>query len=278
MQLKKALKDLNLLDRFLFAEAMEDPENMQIVLEIILGKEIVLKHLPKVEAEKRTSPLFRFVKLDVLARAEDDTLYNTEVQRRNTNNLPHRSRFYQGMIDGTLLDPGESDFNEMNDVYIILITPFDIFGLGRYQYTFRMACQEDPALALEDGAVRIFLNTRGNDPENIRPELIELLRYMEHTTEQTARTCKSKRIHILQERIQAIKSNEEVSVRFMQEWEERALERQEAMEEGRKEGRKPLLNILQKKLDKGKSVEVIADELEESVDTIRALMNELHLL
>ena len=35
----KDLKDLNLLDRFLFAEAMEDPQNMRDVLEIILGKE-----------------------------------------------------------------------------------------------------------------------------------------------------------------------------------------------------------------------------------------------
>ncbi len=34
----KDLKELNLLDRFLFAEAMEDPENMRDVLEIIFGK------------------------------------------------------------------------------------------------------------------------------------------------------------------------------------------------------------------------------------------------
>ena len=37
---RKTLKDLNLLDRFLFAEAMSDPENMKNVLEIILGKDI----------------------------------------------------------------------------------------------------------------------------------------------------------------------------------------------------------------------------------------------
>ena len=45
----KDLKDLNLLDRFLFAEAMEDPQNMRDVLEIILGKDVVLKHLPQTE-------------------------------------------------------------------------------------------------------------------------------------------------------------------------------------------------------------------------------------
>ena len=47
LKLKKTeLKDLNLLDRFLFAEAIEDPETMELILEIILGRDIVLKNLP----------------------------------------------------------------------------------------------------------------------------------------------------------------------------------------------------------------------------------------
>lgn len=43
----KELKDLNLLDRFLFAVASEDPGIMTPILEIILGKDIVLEHLPQ---------------------------------------------------------------------------------------------------------------------------------------------------------------------------------------------------------------------------------------
>lgn len=38
----KPLKDLRLLDRFLFAELMEDEECSKEVLEIILGKDISL--------------------------------------------------------------------------------------------------------------------------------------------------------------------------------------------------------------------------------------------
>ena len=38
----KSLKDLTLLNRFLFAEVMDDPVNMRNLLEIILGLEIVL--------------------------------------------------------------------------------------------------------------------------------------------------------------------------------------------------------------------------------------------
>ena len=49
----KDLKDLNLLDRFLFAEAMEDPQNMRDVLEIILGKDVVLKQIGRASCRER---------------------------------------------------------------------------------------------------------------------------------------------------------------------------------------------------------------------------------
>ena len=125
----KDLKDLNLLDRFLFAEAMEDPQNMRDVLEIILGKDVVLKHLPQTEKEARISPASRFAKVDVWAKDTDEVVYDTEVQGTNTKNLPKRSRYYESIIDAKLLKPGERDFNKMNDIYIILIAPFDLFGI-----------------------------------------------------------------------------------------------------------------------------------------------------
>ena len=43
---KKNLSDLTLLDRFLFAEAVEDPEIMQLILEIILEREVRLDGVP----------------------------------------------------------------------------------------------------------------------------------------------------------------------------------------------------------------------------------------
>ena len=191
MAFHKALKDLNLLDRFLFAEAMEDPVIMQTILEIILGKDILLKYPPQAEKEKRSSPLFRFIRMDVWAMDAEDTVYDAEVQKEDTKNLPKRSRLYQSMIDTKLLDPGEVDFGRMNNVYTIMIAPFDLFGKGLYRYTFRMRCDEDPGIALDDGAARIFLNTRGKDPSGVSEELIELLRYIEHTTEEVSSSCRS---------------------------------------------------------------------------------------
>lgn len=264
MKQKKTLKDLNLLDRFLFAEAMENPENMQTVLEIVLGKEIALKYLPQVEKETRTSPLYRYVKLDVWTQDMEGTLYDTEVQKKNTNNLPKRSRYYQAMIDSRLLEPGEIEFNRMNHVFIIVIAPFDLFGYQKYRYSFQMACREVEGLALEDGAERIFLNTHGNNEDEVSRELIELLHYMEDTTAATSQKCESNRIRQMQERIEAIKSNEEVSVRYMQEWEERELEKREAREEGIKQG-------IEKGIEKGIE-SLILDNLDEGIGEERILL------
>ena len=233
----KPLKDLNLMDRFLFAEATEDPFIMKSILEIILGKDIMLNHLPQSEKEMRTTPFNRFIKLDVWAWDMEDTVYNTEVQKENTNNLPKRSRYYQSIIDSKLLPPGEINFNKLNSAYIILITSFDLFGEGRYCYTFEQICRESRNLCLNDGAIRIFLNTRGIDRTGVSDELVELLHYMEHTTEKVSRQCKSDKIHKMQERIQQIKSSEEIGVKYMQEWEEKIIEKQKAREEGVKAGK-----------------------------------------
>lgn len=80
-----------------------------------------------------------------------------------------------------------------------MIAPFDLFGQKKYMYTFQMVCKEDPSIALNDGATRIFLNTHGTNPEDVSPELVELLHYIENTTQDMADSCSSSRIHKRQE-------------------------------------------------------------------------------
>ena len=279
-QKQKTLKDLNLLDRFLFSQAADDPDTMRDMLEIILGREVVLKLLPQTEKEQRTHPLNRYVRLDVWAMDEEERIYNTEVQREDTGNLPKRSRFYQALIDSNLLKPGEVGFQRLNPVYIILICPFDLFGYGLYRYTFQMQCKEVPGLSLQDDAIRIFLNTRGQHTEGVSQELIELLRYMEHTTEEVSASCTSERIHNIQKRIHAIKSSEKIGVKYMQAWEEKILEQEKAREEGHASGLREgliqkLKELVEKKVQKGYSAEEIAEMLEEDIETIQKIIAEL---
>ena len=101
-----------------------------------------------------------------------------------------------------------------------------------------MSCDEIPGLKLHDGATRIFLNTRGTDEEEVSEELIQLLRYFEQTTEENAVGSHSRKIEKLQKRVEEIKKNEEVGIRYMNAFEEKMWERREGREEGERIGEK----------------------------------------
>ena len=279
MNQRKSLKELNLLDKFLFDEAMDDPENVKTMLDIILSQNTNLKHPPQTEKEQRTSIDNRQIRLDVYAIDEDDVIYEVEAQKENTHNLPKRSRLYQGIIDSKLLPPGVADFNLLNEVLIVLITPFDLFGYGLYRYTFQMRCEEIPELKLDDGATRIFLNTRGKHPELVSPELIELLKYMERSTDEVSGECKSKRIQEMHRRVCQIKASEKTEVKYMQAWEEQIMIRQEGITEGRIEGEKigrlrGKRELLEKLSDKF-SIEQISEMLEIDISELKNIMKEI---
>ena len=252
---KRKLKDLNLLDKFLFDEAMEDEENknMKTLLDIILGQDTHLKQPPQTEKECRSSFEKRQIRLDVYTVDEDDVVYDTEPQKTNTKNLPKRSRLYQGMIDSRLLPPGCIDFNLLNPVVIIMIMPFDLFGYELYRYTFQMQCEEVPELELGDDATRIFLNSHGKHPELVSQELIELLEYMEKSTDAVAEECESERIHQMHERVTRLKGNKEMEIKFMQKWEEKEMERQEAYAEGERAGEARINKLIMYLIEQGRN-------------------------
>ena len=83
---KKNLSDLTLLDRFLFAEAVEDPEIMQLLLAIILDREVRLDGLPQPEKEKRDSPRYSPCRVDVLPRFPVNPDPLREAQNDDTGN------------------------------------------------------------------------------------------------------------------------------------------------------------------------------------------------
>ena len=215
---------INLLDKFLFDEAMDDPENVKTMLDIILSQNTNLKHPPQTEKEQRTATNNRQIRLDVYAIYEDDVIYEVEAQKENTHNLPKRSRLYKGIIDSKLLPPGVVDFN--------------------------------------------LLNTRGKHPELVSPELIELLKYMERSTDEVSGECKSKRIQEMHRRVCQIKASEKTEVKYMQTWEERILLKQEGE-------REHLKNQIKKKLEKNLSEEQIAEMLETDIAEVKQIMNEI---
>ncbi|MEI3219327.1 MAG: Rpn family recombination-promoting nuclease/putative transposase [Lachnoclostridium sp.] len=269
---RKLLKDLSLTDRFLFDEVIEDPQTHRDILSIIFGREIPLLTKNETEKEMRVSPQIRSVRMDVFSMDEERTVYNTEMQDKRKSDLAKRSRYYQAVLDTNLLEPGIPNYNLLNTTYIILITTFDLFGYGKYQYTFEARCREEPGCVLEDQAVRIFLNTRGKNDSEVSEELVSFLHYIENTTDVMAENSGSERIKRIHNRVRKVKVSEEVGVKYMQAWEEKYYEREEGREEGAKA---KLQEQIRKKLEKGKSVEKIADELEESIETIEKIIEEM---
>ena len=169
------LEQLNLVDRFLFSETMEDKDAYQAAVSILLENEIDLLDSPETEKELRVSPQLRQIRLDVVSLDRAGTLYYTEMQNRDTGNLKKRSRYYQAQLDVSLLEPGSKDFNLLNDSCFILIAPFDLYERGLYRYTFEGVCRECPDLKIGDGAIRVFINTKGKNREKFSQEFLDFM-------------------------------------------------------------------------------------------------------
>lgn len=116
----KTLKELTLLSKFLFDQTMDVPEAHEAALRIILpNQNIRLLNPTQTEKELRTAPWLRSIRLDVFALDEKRTVYDTEMQGEHRMDLQKRSRYYQSLIDSSLLEPGSVDFNALNKMKLL---------------------------------------------------------------------------------------------------------------------------------------------------------------
>ena len=135
-EILEPLRKLNLLDDFLFDVATVDLETCKIILELSLG--IRIKNLSWREGQKvvHNLPGYRGIRMDFYAVAEDGTVFDVEMQKRNEGNIPKRTRFYQALVDNPMLKSGERGFDNLRPTVIIVICGFDLYGYGKYRYTF----------------------------------------------------------------------------------------------------------------------------------------------
>ena len=132
---------------------------------------------------------------------------------------------------------------------------------------------------MEDGTHTIFLSTKGTNTEEVPPELVRFLEFVGTPLQDSDKDFHDDFIRKLQESIREVKASREMGARYMTFEEYLKEEREEAREEGRQEGRQEgernkLINQVKKKLAKGKSVEEIADALEETVETVQDIIDE----
>lgn len=258
----RTLKDLNLMDDFLFDVATEDLETCKTIIEFATGKR--LKSLRWKEGQKviHNLPGKRGIRMDFVAEEDDGTRYDVEMQKENQGNLPKRTRFYQALNDAPLLKSGEVGFDKLQPLEIIVICDFDLFKKGKYRYTFENRCEEVPELVMGDECRKIFLNTNGTNAEEVEPELVDFLHYITESNDTGLRENSDHRLKDLHHKIQQIKASDEMEASFMKAEERERLIREKGREEGREEGRRQveLIKLLLEKKQYDDAKRVTEDE------------------
>ena len=219
---RRKLEELNLLDDFLFGSMVTYPEIGEKFTKELL-KTIFQKDFGKLKVIPQRvyygSDTDRHgARLDVYLEEEEAdglaTVYDVEPDKNDDLEdqiaVPFRVRFYHAKIDSNSLRSGES-YLKLKRVIVIMIMPYDPFGMDRMIYTIRRKCEEEPDMPYEDGARTLFLYTkgkRGNPPEELR----QLLHYMEDTRIENARNESLSSIH---EMVEVVKHDREVSLEYM---------------------------------------------------------------
>lgn len=227
---KRKLMELNLLDDFFFAAVVNHPvvgtDFARKLLEIIFQRPFGnLKVTPQKPFQGVDTDLHG-ARLDVYLESNEgdpalldaNTVYDVEPNlRRDTDliqSLPRRVRFYHAKIDAESLTAGE-DYSTLKNVIVIMIIPYDPFGLNRMIYTIRNKCEEAPDLDYEDGARTLFLYTKGTEGDPPR-ELCQLLRYLEDTRIENA---KNKDLQELHRMVDTVRKDRKAGLDYMKSYE-----------------------------------------------------------
>ncbi len=255
----KKYEELTIIDDFMFGKVMSHPKRCRKLLEIILG--VKIRKIVFIDNQESLNPDYRAkgIRLDIYVEDAKSTIYNVEMQTTSPDNLPKRSRYYQSVIDISLTEKG-TDYHTLKKSYVIFICTFDPFGRGRHIYHFENLCREDTSVHLADETEKIFLNTKGT-MDDVDENLQNLLRYFESFVPQDSFTKE------LDDAVMYAKEHRKWRHEYMKLtlWEMDI--KREAEKEGRAAGLaegevRILVSLVCRKMAKGKSPKVIAEELE----------------
>lgn len=196
----KSFDDLTITDDFLFCKVMQDEYVCKTVLNLVLQEHIGSIKTIVYQKAFDTGSYSKGVRLDVWVGDEKGHVYDIEMQTVNRKNLAKRLRYYQSAIDVSVLNKGQ-DYNELPDSFILFFCPFDYMHAGLPVYTFKSCCVENRTLFLQDGAVKVIVNSTAADRAG-NAELRAFLQYMNGSV------SSSSLVHTIEKRIQEIKQSE----------------------------------------------------------------------
>lgn len=263
---------VNLSDFALFLSVMKNRTAYRNTLSIIMNEPDIVLAEVKVEQVILNQSGKRAIRLDAWAQDTKQRQFNMEMQNDTSHDdIPRRSRFYQGMLDTPILKSGrETRYRDLPSTVIIFITQEDIFGENLAEYTFVERCEEVERLYLKDGTKKVFLNMAS---KNGRPELVSLLQYMKDTRMDNPEIrIMDERIVELDDIVQEVKSSEEweeVRMNLIEIGEARGEAKGEAKGEAR--GSAVLIGLIRKKVQRGLNASDIAELFEMDETYVREI-------
>lgn len=278
---RKKLAEMNLLGDFLFGSVVTYPEIgerfVRILLKTIFGREFKYLSVAAQKVLYGTESDLHGARLDVYIEPEAKdsegkvTVYDIEPDKKDSaadkRSLPRRVRFYHGKIIARSLNSG-AGYDDLKNIVVIMVLPFDPFGLDRMVYTVKSRCVEVPEMEYEDGASTLFLYTKGTKGEP-GEALKQMLHYMEYSNLQNAVNDDLKEVHRM---VEVVKFDSETSISCVRLMEKLAKSKAEGELKGELKGKtEKLVTQICKKMKLGQSLEKIAEDLVEEVSAIEPI-------
>lgn len=267
-ELELKYESLTISDDFIFGKVMQEKENCIGMLERLTGNlisdDIVInnQHTLKVAVDGKS------VRYDIYVEDKSCAMYDAEMQ--NSDNqvvLPKRARFYQGLMDLNYLEVG-NEYRSLVDSYVIFICTFDPFGRKFCCYEFENNCagyDEITGISLGDGRKIYIYNTKGT-VINVDNDTLKFLKFIDEGVPLDDYTKR------LQSSVAMARLNKEWKVEYMKTYLHDSDVRWEGIEIGISYGKDMhLIDLICRKLRKGKTPEIITEELEEQLDNVQLI-------
>ena len=267
---------------FMFGQVMQKPEICQMFLEELFNWKIEKIEYVDREKDLTDSYFSRGIRLDIYVR-NSNKVYNIEMQSEKEDALERRIRYYQSGIDREELRRGVP-YSELPETFIIFVCDYDPFGEGSAIYEREMFWKYSRR-PCNDGTHAILLNSYYKD-RNVSPAILEFLDYVRTNNDEVEYSTSL--VKKAKEQVKRVRLDKEVGEKYML----HELKIQDALNKGERIGTEKGIEIGTKKgieigiekgeklllihqictkLEKGKTVQKIADEVEVDLSVVETI-------
>ena len=160
------VRGLRLIDDTLFEAFISDGDACEELLQVILDNPgLRIDRTTLVPQKTFSIQQGRSVRVDAYVEGEEDTVFNVEIQKSNNTNHVKRARYNAACITVKRSEPGDR-FDDIQELYIVYITDFDLFKSGLSAYHVE-PCIKETGEFVDNGLHQIYINAHGRDGSRI---------------------------------------------------------------------------------------------------------------